>query len=396
MLKFLDDLLADKDPNSITLDVFAYDFSNPEIIRRLEAYGKRLRIIIDNSGTHGKPKSEEALAEKRLIASAGKANVTRHKFFGLQHNKIFIAKRGGKAFAVLTGSTNFALRGLYIQNNNALVFQDADIGQFYADAFKEAFPKPDGYKKKEVATKWFEKTMPNLGKYAFCFSPHAKAEISMGRLADAINKAQSSVLYAIAFRGAETGPAAQAIDDIDIGKIHVMGVADKPGSGKPRKGAKKGSAPVESKTTMVQLPGRGKIPLGPAVLKDKLPEPFKAEWPGGSGVRMHHKFVICDFNGKNPIVYTGSSNLASGGEEGNGDNLIEIRDPKVVVAYAVQAVSIFDHYGFRVRMKETKDHPAAMDLAEPPKAGEKAWWEASFGGDKAKTADRELFSRLPA
>ena len=151
-----------------------------------------------------------------------------------------------------------------------------------------------------------------------------------------------------------------------------MGGADKPGSGAPRKGTKPAAAPKESSTTIVQLPGRGKIPLGPAVLKDNLPQPFRSEWPGGSGVRMHHKFVICDFNGKNPVVYTGSSNLASGGEEGNGDNLIEIRDPKVVVAYAVQAVSIFDHYGFRVRMKDAKDHPAAMDLAEPPAQGGKA------------------------
>ena len=59
---------------------------------------------------------------------------------------------------------------------------------------------------------------------------------------------------------------------------------------------------------------------------------------------MHHKFVVCDFNGAKPVVFTGSSNMAAGGEQGNGDNLIEIRDPKVVIAYAVQVVSIFDHY----------------------------------------------------
>jgi phosphatidylserine/phosphatidylglycerophosphate/cardiolipin synthase-like enzyme len=60
------------------------------------------------------------------------------------------------------------------------------------------------------------------------------------------------------------------------------------------------------------------------------------------GIHMHHKFVVCDFNGSKPVVFTGSSNMAAGGEQGNGDNLIEIRDPKVVIAYCVQAVSIFD------------------------------------------------------
>jgi PLD-like domain len=397
MLGFLDECLNDK---TVSVDAFAYDLSNPEVIRRLEAFGSRLRIIIDTSGTHGKKDSEETLAEKRLVKTAGGGNVKRHKFFGLQHNKIFIAKRNGKAFAVLTGSTNFALRGLYIQNNNALLFRDADIAGFYASAFETAFPKPDGYKKSKAATQWFEKKT-DTGTYRFAFSPHAKAEFSMGPLAKAIDEAENSVLYAIAFRGAETGPAADAIDAIDTDKIHVMGVADKPGTAKKAKSGKKAkkgkgkTAPSESRTTMVQLPGRGKVPLAPAALKEKLPPPFHAEWPGGSGVRMHHKFVICDFNGKSPIVYTGSSNLASGGEQGNGDNLIEIRDPKVVVAYAVQAVSIFDHYAFRVRMKDAKNKPQAMDLAEPPQRGEPTWWESSFAAGSERCRDRELFSAKP-
>ncbi len=397
MLGFLDEVLPDK---TVSIDVFAYDLSNPEVIRRLESFGDRLRIIIDNSGTHGRKDSEETLAEKRLQKTAGKANVKRHKFSGLQHNKVFIAKRGGKAFAVLTGSTNFALRGLYIQNNNALLFRDEEIAGYYADAFQAAFPAPGGYKKNKVATQWFEKKI-DTGTYRFCFSPHAKAELSMGPLAKAVEDAESSVLYAIAFRGAQTGPAAAAIDAIDTDKIHVMGVADKPGKAKKaKKGAraKKGkgkTTPSESTTTMVQLPGRGAVPLSPAALKEKLPPPFHAEWPGGSGVRMHHKFVICDFNGKNPVVYTGSSNLASGGEQGNGDNLIEIRDPKVVVAYAVQAVSIFDHYAFRVRMKDAKKKPEAIDLAEPPSDGEAPWWQNSFEPGHEKARDRELFSAAP-
>jgi len=119
--------------------------------------------------------------------------------------------------------------------------------------------------------------------------------------------------------------------------------------------------------------------FGPAVLGQHLPEPFKSEWSGGNGIRMHHKFVICDFNGKNPVAYSGSSNLAAGGEHQNGDNLIEIRDPKVVTAYAVEAIRIFDHYDFRNRMKNAKKNPQAFDLAEPPTGKQKAWWAPSLG-----------------
>ena len=393
MLGFLDECIADK---TVSVDVFAYDLSNPEVVRRLEALGKRLRIIIDTSGTHGKTTSEETRAEKRLVKTAGRANVKRHKFSGLQHNKVFVAKRAGKAFAVLTGSTNFALRGLYIQNNNVLLFRDEDIAKFYANAFQAAFPKPDKFKKNAVATQWFGKKIADAGSFRFCFSPHSTAELSMKPLADAVEAAKNSVMYAIAFYGAQTGLAAAAIRAIDGDKIHVLGVADKPGSAKKSKG--KAGGKTRRKTsgqTIVQLPGRGPVPLSPAALKKGLPPPFNAEWPGGSGVRMHHKFVICDFNGETPVVFTGSSNLATGGEQGNGDNLIEIRDPKVVVAYAVQAVSIFDHYAFRVRMKEAKKKPKAMDLAQAPRAGESTWWENSFVAGSEQSRDRELFSAKP-
>jgi hypothetical protein len=395
MLGFLDECIAD---TSILVDAFAYDLSNPEIVHRLEALKDRLRIVIDNSGTHGRSGSEETHAATLLAKSAGAKQVKRHRFSGLQHNKVFIAKRkqGDKTvpFAVLTGSTNFALRGLYIQNNNVLLFRDDDIAGYYADAFAAGFPTPDGFKKNKVSNQWFGKTVADAGTYRFAFSPHTKAEISMQPLATAIKNAKSSVLYAIAFRGAQTGLAAEAIDSIDTSKLQVMGVADKPGGSKTPKGKKKSASgrKTEPAVTTVQLPGRGKVPLSPAALKKDLPPPFKAEWPGGSGVRMHHKFVICDFNGEDPVVYTGSSNLASGGEEGNGDNLIEIRDRKVAIAYAVQAVSIFDHYAYRVRMKESKTAPKAMDLAGPPAVGQPAWWANSFKPGHEKSRDRQLFA----
>ena len=371
---------------AVFVDVLAYDLSDPEVMRRLLAFGPRLRIVIDDSDKHGKPGSDESDAEAELRHSAGDDNVKRHHFSGLQHNKVVIAKRktgeGFKPFAVSTGSTNFSLGGLYIQNNNVLLFRDDDIAQHYADVFDAAFPAPTGFNAKPVATHWFEKAGPEAGTYRFCFSPHKDPSLSMKPIADAVNGAEKSVFYAIAFRGAETGPADIALDALDPQKLLVMGVADKPG--KP-----------DSKTVMVQLPGRGPVPFGPAALEKNLPEPFKSEWKGGSGIHMHHKFVVCDFNHVDPakpVVFTGSSNMAAGGEKGNGDNLIEIHDPKVVVAYAVQAVSIFDHYGFRNRMKRAEDKPEARDLREPPAQGEDPWWTPSFQPGDIKCRDRKLFS----
>ena len=169
---------------------------------------------------------------------------------------------------MFTGSTNYSLRGLYIQCNNALLFRDAEIAGWYQDDFNKAFPKPVDFRTSDVATKWFEKKVADAGTYRFCFSPHSDPALSMGPVATAVEKAKKSVFYAIAFRGAQSGPADVALNKIDSNKLLVMGVADKPG--------KKGGA-----ATVVKLPGRGPQALQPAALGKHLPEPFKTEWSDG-------------------------------------------------------------------------------------------------------------------
>lgn len=96
-------------------------------------------------------------------------------------------------------------------------------------------------------------------------------------------------------------------------------------------------------------------------LKRNIPDHFKAEWSGGQGQVIHHKFVVCDFNDKSPVVFCGSSNLAEGGEKSNGDNLIAIYDSKIVVRYAVEAIRIFDHYRFRsLHENSTSEKPLIL------------------------------------
>ena len=61
-----------------------------------------------------------------------------------------------------------------------------------------------------------------------------------------------------------------------------------------------------------------------AYLAKVTPPPFNKEWSGGGGIHQHDKFVVTDFNLPSAQVFTGSSNLAPSGEEGNGDNLVAI------------------------------------------------------------------------
>ena len=65
--------------------------------------------------------------------------------------------------------------------------------------------------------------------------------------------------------------------------------------------------------------------------------------------------MVTDFNGDNPLVFAGSSNLAAGGEVQNGDNLVCFTDRDIATRYAIEAIQLLDHYRFRAAMQQATD-----------------------------------------
>jgi hypothetical protein len=58
----------------------------------------------------------------------------------------------------------------------------------------------------------------------------------------------------------------------------------------------------------------------------------------------------------------------------------------------VEALSIFDHYHFRVVEQAAKKAKTFLALAKPPRQpGEVAWWAEDYS-DPHKIRDRELFA----
>jgi phosphatidylserine/phosphatidylglycerophosphate/cardiolipin synthase-like enzyme len=180
IMNFLTEVANDK---TMSLDFFAYDLNEPDIVALLEKTGKRLRAIIDDSGSHKPATSAESQAAKRLAASAGSGNVKRMHFKNLQHNKVLIAKKNGAAVKVLFGSTNFSFRGIYIQANNALVFYAAEAAALFERVFDLAFKNPGGFAKDPISTQWHLVQVPGKPPVHFCFSPHADTGLSLIRSA---------------------------------------------------------------------------------------------------------------------------------------------------------------------------------------------------------------------
>ncbi|MFZ6758654.1 phospholipase D-like domain-containing protein [Undibacterium sp. Ji50W] len=129
----------------------------------------------------------------------------------------------------------------------------------------------------------------------------------------------------------------------------------------------------------------------PSALGKTAPPPFHEEPTGGGGTRMHHKFVVIDFDRPTARVYMGSYNFSQSADHNNGENLLLIRDRRVAVSYTVEALRMFDHYQFRIKEQNSKDANSPLVLTKPPQnAGEHAW-ESSYS-DQLKIRDRVLFS----
>jgi hypothetical protein len=390
IVDFLD--LAVADPG-ITVDVFAYDLNEPDFLARLEALGPRLRAIVDDSTAkdkdtgvlkgHGIPSSDESKAAKRLGASAGPANVKRTHFKGLQHHKVFVARRKGQPFRVLAGSTNFSFRGFYIQANNALVFDSMTVADFYGRVFDAAFADPSHFSTNDLAGKWHLLSEPKQPPIRVCFSPHQSSDLSLNPVRGAIDGATSAVLYAVAFLNQiKSGPTREALDRVMKRPIFSYGIADKASGLEVRK--------PDGNIGLVDF----------AYLAANAPQPFKREWSGGSGINVHHKFVVTDFNLPTAKVFTGSSNLSPSGETGNGDHLIMIEDQKLAIAYAIEALRVFDHLHFRSRMKQAGKKPGKpakkpdlVTLAKPTAfSGKPAWFDVSYVAGSQLERDRKLFA----
>jgi len=373
ILEVLDQAIAD---TKAEVRVVAYDLNEPDVVSRLEKLGPRLKVIIDDDGTHGEPGSSEKRAQKRLTATAGKKNVKRQHMGKLQHNKTIVVN-GPKVQAVVCGSTNFSWRGIFVQSNNAVVLR----GKNPVKAFLAAF---DAYWAHDNAA-GFGATPPALWTALGLtgidaqvgFSPHAsKNAVLKSVAADIGKKTTSSLFYSLAFLYQTPGDTLKAIKAVTANdKLFVYGISDRRVGG-----------------ITLQKPDGNLAPVNPEALTENVPEPFKSEPVGGGGTRMHHKFLVIDFDKPTARVYLGSFNFSTAADTKNGENLLVIRDRRVAVSYMVEALRIFDHYHFRVLQLEAKTAKKELTLARPPRAaGEKPWWAEAWENPRL-IRDRKLFA----
>ena len=367
---FINDCVAQcKADPTMEVHLFAYDLDEPDFVRALQSLGPQLKAILDNAPLHTDPGALEIDVKQWLIQSAGAGNIHSGHFKRFAHCKVIILVKNGVAVKVLTGSANFSVRGLYVQANNILVFNDPTTAGLYEQAFQTAWTDMAHFQNHPIAQKFWPVNTPGIPPFQVALSPHKAPTFSLNGLSTAMKNAKKSILFAVMelTGGGDVMKQLQSLNS-DRPDIFSFGITQSAGSlGLFAPNVKDGEYADFS------------------YLKGTLPPPFSDETSGGAGQVIHDKFVVVDFNGDNPSVYTGSSNLAELGEESNGDNLLVFTDPVIVTAYAVEAIRLVDHYHFRMAMKNaTDDNPLTLQVA----GAAAPWWKDYYDPNNAKYYER--------
>ncbi|MCQ1572717.1 phospholipase D-like domain-containing protein [Neorhizobium galegae] len=396
IFEILDEVRGD---DSLSLDVFAYDLNEPDVMKALIELGSRTRVILDNAALHhdtDKTKPEDRF-EIAFVKAAGAGAIKRGKFGRYAHHKVFIVSKAGVALKVLTGSTNLSVTGMYVNSNHVLIYDDPDVAGTYSKVFEEAWrtKASSSFKNTPLAntTAEFGGDVPETH---ISFAPHTlpEAEKVLGEVIDRIKAEvtdggpRASVLFAVMELDSKTdNPVYKVLNAIHTEKsIFSFGISDNP--------------------TGISL---YKIGSGEGVLvtgkpgKRTLPPPFQdIRYISGVGHQVHHKFVICGFRGDNPVVFCGSSNLALGGEQNNGDNLLTIRNPDVASVFAIEAIGLIDHFNFLNGLDKAPaaDSGTAKNANKREAAVQSEWflstsdtWVAKyFDEGDLRCKDRELFA----
>ena len=389
--KLLDFIADCKNDSTAQVNVFAYDLDEPDVIKAICDFGKqkRLKAILDNAALHTKPDKQgnppvEVAAAQMIIDAAGAANVKQGKFARYQHNKVFIKRDStGKAQKVLFGSMNFSVRGIYVQANNIIVVDDPKTAGMFAQAFDEAFKDgvraPPFRANTAISGKYMTCSAADsadLPKFSLALAPHTDSSISLGPMSKRLRSATSSVLFAV-MEPTGSGPVLTTLQQIAAKPtVFSYGTVE----------TDKGLAVQSPNGAMGNLTGF-------AALTKNVPPPFNKEFSGGPGKHIHDKFVVVDFNGANPTVFTGSSNLAAGGEEANGDSLAMIEDASIATMYAIEAVAMFDHYHFN-KAANAATTVKPLTLWSPGKS-DTPWWNEYYDKTRIQMRDRCLFANIP-
>lgn len=387
-----------------------------------EAFGRThgaaaLAIVYDahTTGRKGKPPLPSP-NQPAVDALQGLATLAPRDRTHIMHDKFIVtdARASGASAPtparVLTGSANFTTEGLTEQANVLHTFDSPALAAQYNARARALAANPPIAVTAKLSPGWSEPLTIGSAQVRVAFSPEpAGQRTEIDTIVAAIEAARHSVSFCLFMpTDAALRDACFAAGDRGLmmfGLVNRINV----GSATKADAERRDGEPLDAATLAnLELYHRRRdrrdvidaAYFSPAT----VPQGFEPElrlFPGEPApayppVVIHHKFIVIDAEGANPIVYTGSANMSRNSEQYNDENLLEIRDARIAAIYLAEFLRLYEHYRARALSIETRRRGggASRQLAlAPDSSWAKKYYVAGSPEEKARIA---LASSAPA
>jgi phosphatidylserine/phosphatidylglycerophosphate/cardiolipin synthase-like enzyme len=310
----------------------------------------------------------------------------------IMHNK-FLVRVGadGQAEALLAGSANFTSEGLSAQANVLHAFESHELAQLYLERKRFLDGDPALAKTQKAQTGWSDPIVVGDATIQAYFPPEPKTtRASLDEIVQAVQAAKHSVLLC-AFDptdGALLDAVKQAADANKMVLGLVNKVPEKAPTGDPNR------ADVAAEIAIFNWEEKDHAVVGFSAFKQSdTPTGFRPErvlWPGESPkimVRVHHKFVVIDAEGDNPIVFTGSANFSGNSLHNNDENQLKITNcPRIAGMYMAEFLRLYEHYRARMQFDRRQAGNAKVFRLTKDNSWNKKYFKPGTPEMKARTA----------
>jgi len=358
------------------LRVGAYEFTDDNVLQALkDAHDRNADVqVLYHAVNDTQKKANEATIAKFGIGSFCHPRAA--KGLSLSHNKTIVLTKKGIAQAVLTGSTNFSLGGIYGHSNVVHIDENNRIAKKYLWLWNELSKNAD----KAVAAPIVAAASPLPADQVTAgtipiFSPRPDLK-ALEYYAQRAKEANDALFMTFAF-----GMHPLFQDAYRKGAARLRYALMEKMSGPTRTAAEReaNEKQIISLRKMVQ----NKFAVG-ALLKTGAFEHWLRERLTGLNVNvryLHTKYMLVDPLGANPLVITGSANFSAASTTSNDENMLAIRgDSRVADVYLGEFMRLYNHFAFRDFLSNAKNASEAQvgHLDETD-----TWWKRYFGNSFA-------------
>lgn len=376
--------------------VAAYEFRLDrfaEVLKDARHRGVDVRVLYDaNNNPPNKdgvvfPRDDnEETAREARIKSICEQRITRDdvKSPPISHHKFIVLLKNDKAVAVLTGSTNFSLGGVYGQSNCVHVVDDEEVAGNYLKCWELIEENPDYKELRKTLSSWNRLPAGDAPEgTTTIFSPQ-ESLAALDWYSDRAMHADDTLFMTFAFGLNST-----------FKNVYRNGTArlryallDKLLPSGTRK-EKRPAAEEEMRTLRKKKANR--FAVGSLVKTNNLDRWVRENLTGlNTHVRyIHTKFMLVDPLSEHPLVVTGSANFSEASTDENDENMLIIKgNRRVADIYLGEYMRLWNHYAFREWAASQGDLENArfkfLDTRN-------RWWRSYFG-DTARSRQRQYFS----